>query len=869
MSAQNTGVPRLLPEMNVNFRDIPSFTPQAPTQIEHLMSGLGQVFNGVLDQVNQLHAERVKLDAQEAGTKAGATPGFDAKKLPNDPTIASQAFRDAALQSFGSQLELDQAEKFNQFHLNYMQLPEDQRDPTQLQAQYEDYIKGVAGALPDDMKVPYMHMAINKANPVILQAHQDYLQGQQAKAQADNLAAVKVLKKQLLDNPLPHDDVSQKAYDTRLVQWNKAMDVAGMTASQKQLELMDLQNAAHKAVAEQKKQAFLTEFENAPDKVAYLGKFGKAKASDLGLDTESQNNIASVMEAKINHSEFLEKRNQQEFTFKQGLDLALQKKNIETKVEQGAISQVDIVNFSEKNKDHVSPEWVATQVSNLQKAQKAIFKENKSIDDLMTGQVTLNPDDPDTQKLVDKAIDRLTNTAVPIQGATVTGQYGGNRGDHAHGGIDLAAPAGTPIRAIRGGKVIYSGKANGFGNMVKVQLDDGFTMLVGHNASNNVKVGDRVEAGQMIATVGSQGHSSGPHGHLEIYNPQGKRINPQDYLNRPSNLAGADPEQVMQQIILKHGVVPTQYKNSLIASLHGTAQQQAQAADRYAWLQDNDIEIKGLTARDEGLLARISAEINRGVPAETAVKIARQALDPNNQNKIQGDAERVKKWLKQDANQLETVFADGWFKEQKPNIPIFGGVLDTAKADWRAFLMEAGAQTGGDLGSAIQLAKKKMQKIYGFSYVNGAKQFVKYPPERYYGVRGYTDEQNSEWIKKQFHKEFEKDLPKGVDSNTLMLIPHRLTYREAANGKPSYTVFYKNKDGRFVQLEDSKGEITFRPDPSVEIKRINAEQAKRLAAAKQKQIVDLRHQRADRVLNSPKNQAVTNDLMHPHNSLYH
>ena len=85
-----------------------------------------------------------------------------------------------------------------------------------------------------------------------------------------------------------------------------------------------------------------------------------------------------------------------------------------------------------------------------------------------------------------------------------------------HSGTDIAAPEGTPIRAVAGGRVIESGIKGGYGNTVVIQTEDGRKMLYAHNSQNFVRVGDEVSRGEPIAQVGSTGRATGPHVHFEV-----------------------------------------------------------------------------------------------------------------------------------------------------------------------------------------------------------------------------------------------------------------------------------------------------------------------------------------------------------------
>ncbi len=85
-----------------------------------------------------------------------------------------------------------------------------------------------------------------------------------------------------------------------------------------------------------------------------------------------------------------------------------------------------------------------------------------------------------------------------------------------HYGIDLAAPYGSPIYAAGDGIVIKVGRASGFGNWVVIQHANGDVTIYGHEYKYLVHEGERVQAGQLIALVGSEGASTGPHLHFEV-----------------------------------------------------------------------------------------------------------------------------------------------------------------------------------------------------------------------------------------------------------------------------------------------------------------------------------------------------------------
>ena len=100
--------------------------------------------------------------------------------------------------------------------------------------------------------------------------------------------------------------------------------------------------------------------------------------------------------------------------------------------------------------------------------------------------------------------------------------YRGYNPSIPHYGVDMLAPAGTPILASRGGVVIASrfgvrgDGLGGYGNVVVIDHGDGYSTLYGHMIRRNVNVGDAVNRGQCIGFVGSTGDSSGNHCHFEV-----------------------------------------------------------------------------------------------------------------------------------------------------------------------------------------------------------------------------------------------------------------------------------------------------------------------------------------------------------------
>ena len=104
----------------------------------------------------------------------------------------------------------------------------------------------------------------------------------------------------------------------------------------------------------------------------------------------------------------------------------------------------------------------------------------------------------------------------PLDAGIVSSEYG-RRWGKLHKGLDIAADTGEPVYAIADGVVIYAdNKMRGYGNVVVIRHDEKRSSLYAHNSELKVKTGDEVKQGDVVALLGSTGHSTGPHTHFEI-----------------------------------------------------------------------------------------------------------------------------------------------------------------------------------------------------------------------------------------------------------------------------------------------------------------------------------------------------------------
>jgi len=125
----------------------------------------------------------------------------------------------------------------------------------------------------------------------------------------------------------------------------------------------------------------------------------------------------------------------------------------------------------------------------------------------------------------------LANTPLVIrEDAKGNGRFGAPRsGNRSHQGVDLLAPVGAPVRAIRSGRVFVSSAHRGLGRYVELEHSGGLRSLYAHLDETGVKAGERIRQGQVIGSVGKTGNARHPliqpHLHLEILR-EGQPVDP-------------------------------------------------------------------------------------------------------------------------------------------------------------------------------------------------------------------------------------------------------------------------------------------------------------------------------------------------------
>ena len=189
------------------------------------------------------------------------------------------------------------------------------------------------------------------------------------------------------------------------------------------------------------------------------------------------------------------------------------------------------------------------KVANLEEAESLVKKLNKKYEkeikvkigivdvittDKQSGVKTIKTAKANLTKTLDSKVKAALNgvklTVTPLSGI-ITSRFGNMESirSSGHSGLDIAAPKGTAIKVAASGTVIFAGYSGGYGNVVKVSHGNGVMTYYAHCSKLYVSAGQKVNAGDVVAAVGSTGNSTGNHLHFEVVK-NGVSLNPQNYL---------------------------------------------------------------------------------------------------------------------------------------------------------------------------------------------------------------------------------------------------------------------------------------------------------------------------------------------------
>jgi len=851
-------VPRFEPQVTTDFRNIPTFNPHEADAAAGVFQDMSRVFAETNQIVSNIQANHVQVDSARAGEAYGQNiQNYDEKELPEGYTLADQTFRQAAMQSnqdavrsYLSNLEADRENNFLKIQSGYEALPDEQKDPNKLAADLDNYVTKTAGAMPGELGPQWAKIAGSKAMPIVTRANASWTSYRNKQATADNAALVVNLQNQLLQNPAPQNTAEQKAYDTSLAQLKQAWDAQGLTPNEKiekqQAFLNNLNAAAHIATF-----AKISDIEK---QMQFINQFSHEKPQNLGLDLAKQSELINTMQAHVGDQQWYAKQHEQGLSFNQAFNIQMAKNDIEDRASKGNATESEI-NALVKNtpslQDAEGGRWAANTIGKLREARNKQSSDDSRIAMTLSGHIPADQSSEETHRIVDKAYENAIGGVQPLAGnPSKTGAFGEQRPGHIHDGIDLAAAQGTAITSMRSGRVIAVGAKGGYGQVIEVLQDDGKTALYAHTSSQNVKKGDLVAPGQVIGKVGMTGHASGPHLHLRIKDEQGHLVDPDTYRQQLANTSRpANHDAFVHQLITTTGYVPKKYKEEMVQLLHGTSQQQAEAGTRYGWLMDKGIEVSGLSDADRGKLNAIDAELRNGKTGQQAVESAALTTDRNYLSQLNANEHTVRNLLKKEENQPKSAFpatGGGWlgFGATAPEVPTLQGFQASLNNDWKRIFSNAYSNSGNEVAARNE-ATRQIKKLYGTSSVNGRPTVMRYPPEKFYGLTGYNDEQNASWMKKQLDNDLKGKFLVPVNTGNVYLVSDAITARQP---RPDYQLWQKNKAGLFEPLYSQNGKIMrWHPDSNGEVNRLHAD-----AVAKNKQAIQNARSERQSKVNTPK-----------------
>ena len=181
-------------------------------------------------------------------------------------------------------------------------------------------------------------------------------------------------------------------------------------------------------------------------------------------------------------------------------------------------------------------EALLASVQELRDARaQALAAADREVDDLAATQDDLSDDYSRIEQLIADAATTPVAASTPSADgfiwpvcSHVTSEFG-YRWGRQHAGLDLEGDVGDPIGAAKAGTVIFAGPRGGYGNLVLVDHHDGIVTAYAHQSEIITYVGQQVERGQRLGSVGNTGNSTGPHLHLE-FRVNGTAVNPRGYL---------------------------------------------------------------------------------------------------------------------------------------------------------------------------------------------------------------------------------------------------------------------------------------------------------------------------------------------------
>jgi len=256
--------------------------------------------------------------------------------------------------------------------------------------------------------------------------------------------------------------------------------------------------------------------------------------------TSVQEYVKRYYESKANIKDIKESKVKNKITY------VMKKVNL-FKVQEIEDAAVNIINTNYKSKTPVLTVEIKGNVQEKQVAAATTITNWSN--DILQGQTKVQKEGKDGSKIVNKQISmenriiieekiigesivvkpenkiilkglKTPTTAIvaavmPSSRGMITSNFGERWGKN-HNGVDIGAPSGTPIYALKEGVVSYARWEEGYGKVIKIEHEGKLETIYGHCSTIEVKEGQKVKGGQNIGKVGSTGRSTGPHLHFEV-----------------------------------------------------------------------------------------------------------------------------------------------------------------------------------------------------------------------------------------------------------------------------------------------------------------------------------------------------------------
>lgn len=216
--------------------------------------------------------------------------------------------------------------------------------------------------------------------------------------------------------------------------------------------------------------------------------------------------------------EYLDRVKETEIALQNLLNMKSRKAIVESEKAMGGPTPMDnraLLGMLTGHRPSLSVEDMQSQLSDVEKSGSAVMSNYAEISNYIKDQ---------------RELFRATPRGWPVNGRITSG-FGQRRDPFEqaegefHRGVDIANALGTPINATADGVVRVASWQGGYGRMVMIEHGCGFRTYYGHTSKLLVKPGDRVKRGDVIALMGTSGHSTGYHLHYEIWQ-NGRVVNP-------------------------------------------------------------------------------------------------------------------------------------------------------------------------------------------------------------------------------------------------------------------------------------------------------------------------------------------------------